>query len=78
MSMVLLGIRWQDGPPTLEEVERRFALDPQRVDQRFGVVLVDADEHLYGLRLEREEAAKIGRESVEGLYGDPRIAAADD
>lgn len=79
MSMVLMGIRWHDGPPSLEEVERRYALDPARVDQRFGVVLVDADAHLYGLRLEAEEAAKVKRdEDVEGLFGDPRIAAVDD
>jgi len=79
MSMVLMGIRWHGGPPSLEEVERRYALDPERVDQRFGVVLVDAAEHLYSLRLEREEAAKMKRdESVEGPFGDPQIAAVED
>lgn len=78
MSMVLMGIRWHGAPPSLEEVERRYALDPERVDHRFRVVLVDSDQHLYSLRLEREEAAKLRRdENVEGSFGDPRIAAVD-
>jgi hypothetical protein len=76
MSMVLMGIRWPGDRPSLEEVEQRYALDPERVDHRFGVVLVDRDQHLYSLRLDREEAAKLKRdENIVGSFGDPRIAA---
>jgi hypothetical protein len=71
-----MSIRWPGRPPTLEEIEERFGIDPDGVDRRFGVVEVDPDDHLFTLRLEAAEAAKLGSgQGAEGPFSDPEIAA---
>ncbi len=76
MSKALINLRWPGTPPTLEQVEERFHLDPSGVDRRFGLVEIDPDAHLFALRLDLPEAEKIARavpEDVEGPFSDPVI-----
>lgn len=70
----MVTIHWQGEPPTLSQVVERFALDPSAVDERFGVVEIDPDEHLFALRLDPSQAAKLGAtEGADGPFADPEI-----
>ncbi|MFF3437496.1 hypothetical protein [Streptosporangium sp. NPDC002721] len=69
--MLLITVRL---PPdaTLAQAMRRLELPEEDVDTDYGLVLIDPDQGLYGLRVS-ETAARRVAPAGEGPYSDPRI-----
>ncbi|MEV0587157.1 hypothetical protein [Nonomuraea sp. NPDC050310] len=63
--MILVTVRLPPGA-TLEDAIERLDLAPEEVDSAYGLVLIDPDQGLYGLRV-TEKAWR------EGAFSDPRI-----
>ena len=76
MTKVMVTIQSLDEAPTLEAVIERYRLGPDDVDEGFGVVEIDPDDHLFVILVEPEAANRIqpteGWE-VAGPYSNPRI-----
>lgn len=80
MQSVLVQFK-HDGPaPTVAEVRRLFNLKDDEVDDQFGVVAIDPDEHLYATLVAvnasgRVESALAGRprDPAEGVFSNPTI-----
>lgn len=84
MTKLLYSIRWAGEPPTLEQVQDRFGLGRDEVDQDFGVVATAPDENLYAILVEdsaidrlRGTSTETETETVEGPFSDPRIEPFD-
>lgn len=76
MSKVMITIKAPDEPPSIAGLRRRYKLRKGQIDESFGVVEVDPQEHVYTVLVEASAAAKItGDESwkVEGPFSNPRI-----
>jgi hypothetical protein len=72
----MLTIRSPGGAPSLEEVKKRYALSSDEIDERFGVVLTDPNDHLYTILVARGAAPKVRPDQdwqVEGPFSNPRI-----
>lgn len=52
---------------------RRLGLSDEEVDLGYGLVLIDPDQGLYGLRVTEAAIARIDPQADYGLYADPRI-----
>ncbi|WP_084958615.1 hypothetical protein [Thermoactinospora rubra] len=63
--MILLTVRLPPGA-SLQDAVARLKLDPEEVDTAYGLVLIDPDQGLYGLRV----SEKAWRE---GAFSDPAI-----
>ena len=82
MARVLLNLKWEGEPPTLDAVAERYGIDPADLDSEFGVIEIDPDEHLYTISIERSAAERVSKEfegsdEVEGPFGDVRIEPFD-
>ena len=66
-----------DGSPTLKGIQQRFGLADSDVDQQFGVVEIDPQDHLFAIMIEEDKASQVSKNSnweVKGPYSNPRIA----
>ena len=73
---VMMTIR-ANVPPTLDELQKQLGLADADVDQQFGVVEIDPDDHLFSFMVEEHKAAQVSEQSgweVKGPYSNPRIA----
>lgn len=82
MAYVLMNIKWEGAPPSLDALMERYGLDPDDLDGEFGVVEIDPDDQLYAIRVDRDAAEKLsdefgGSDDVEGPFSDPPIAPFD-
>jgi hypothetical protein len=70
--MLLVTVRL---PPraTLAQAMRHLELPEEEVDTGYGLVLIDPDQGLYGLRVSEAAARRIDPAMGEGPYSDPRI-----
>ncbi|GAA3508021.1 hypothetical protein FHR32_008230 [Streptosporangium album] len=70
--MLLVTVRL---PPqaTLSQAIRHLGLSEKEVDTGYGLVLIDPDQGLYGLRVSEEAARALDPEAGGGPYSDPRI-----
>ncbi|WP_433256524.1 hypothetical protein ACQPYK_17720 [Streptosporangium sp. CA-135522] len=70
--MVLVTVRL---PPraTLAQAMHRLGLSEEEVDIGYGLVLIDPDQGLYGLRVTEEAARRVDPAAGGGPYADPRI-----
>lgn len=82
MSKAPCSIRWQiakDGQPSLQAVRDKFGLAPEEIDEQFGVVAIDPDDHLYCVLLEEVAVLRIhggdptAAVLVEGPFANPAI-----
>jgi hypothetical protein len=55
----LCTIQWKKGIPTLDDVCASFQLDKSDVDEDFGVVEIDPDDHLYSIMVEESRIAQV-------------------
>jgi hypothetical protein len=76
MAKVMITIEAPGEPPTLAGLRQRYNLRESEIDERFGVVEIDPQEHLYTVLVEASAAAKIqpgaGWE-VQGPFSNPRV-----
>jgi hypothetical protein len=76
MAKVMMTIRWPQGQPSLEQIQKLFSLSDDEVDRDFGLIEVDPAEHLFTFLVEGTSAARIQPGvgwSVSGPYSNPRI-----
>ena len=74
MPRVMVTLRLDPEQATLDEVRRLLGLDEGEVDPAFGVVNISPAEHLYTILVDEAAASRVaGADSVEGVYGNPRI-----
>ncbi|MBI3245045.1 MAG: hypothetical protein HYZ50_00885 [Deltaproteobacteria bacterium] len=79
MSKAPCSIHWQDGQPSLQAVRDKFGLTPEEIDEQFGVVAIDPDEHLYCVLLEEAAVLRIhgsdhaAASLIEGPFANPAI-----
>lgn len=76
MSKVMVTITALDRPPTIADLRRRFKLSEEQIDESFGVVEVDPEEHVYTVLVDAGAAARItGNEewTAEGPFSNPPI-----
>ncbi len=72
--MVTIQTDEGSGVPTLSSVRHRYGLDPEDLDEQFGVVQVDPADHLYVVLAEPEAAAII----LEAAVPEPEHGQATD
>jgi hypothetical protein len=71
--MVLITVRLPGGA-TLDAAMKKLGLSEQDVDSGYGLVPIDPDHGLYGLRVTEEAARRAGGdEDAAGPFSDPRI-----
>jgi hypothetical protein len=70
--MLLVTVRLPPGA-TLAQAMRHLELPEKEVDIGYGLVLIDPDQGLYGLRVSEAAARRIDPAAGEGPYSDPRI-----
>ncbi|MFJ2033789.1 hypothetical protein [Streptosporangium sp. NPDC087985] len=70
--MLLVTVRLPS-QATLKQAIRRLGLSEEEVDTGYGLVLIDPDQGLYGLRVTEEAARTLNPEAGGGPYADPRI-----
>ncbi|MEO5348534.1 MAG: hypothetical protein H7836_02665 [Magnetococcus sp. YQC-3] len=58
MTRMLYTFRWQEGPPTLEQVARHLGLAAEDLDHSFGVVEVEPEQQLCCILVEEEALAR--------------------
>lgn len=76
MPKVMVTIQAADAAPTLAEIQRRYSLGADEIDEQFGVVEVDPAEHVYTILVEASVASRItsaGQWEVTGPYANVRI-----
>lgn len=72
--MVLLTITVSPGE-SLDEVAARLGIETDQIDQTFGLIEIDPDQHLAAIRVTPAAAAAIqGTPEVCGPFSDPQIA----
>ncbi len=83
MTRQMVTIRCPGQPPTTAEVRSRYGLDPDDLDESFGVVEIDPNDALYAVLVNEAAAATIrGATTGEqdqpwesrGPFANPRIA----
>jgi len=63
-------------PPTLESIRARYQLTRGDVDETFGVIAVDPDDHAYTVLVDEHAVRKIRSDAewkVDGPFSNPRI-----
>jgi hypothetical protein len=72
-NAAIMTVTGADGAPTLAEAAHQLGLDVGACDPDFGVVVIDPDRKLYGIRV---DTAKITGdfEVGHGPFSDPVIA----
>ncbi|GAA3068417.1 hypothetical protein [Streptosporangium carneum] len=70
--MVLITVRLPS-EATLKQAMRRLDLREEEVDTGYGLVLIDPEQSLYGLRVSEAAARRIDPAAGDGPYSDPRI-----
>jgi hypothetical protein len=66
MAGLLFNITWEQGEPSIEDICRRYDLDPQELDSQFGIIKIDG---VYCILVDEEAAERIG----ENFRDDPSI-----
>ncbi|WP_326640920.1 hypothetical protein OG884_00260 [Streptosporangium sp. NBC_01755] len=70
--MLLITVRLPSDA-TLAQAMRHLGLPEEDVDTGYGLVLIDPDQNLYGLRVTEAAARRVDPAAGGGPYADPRI-----
>lgn len=76
MPKVMLTIRAPQGVPTVQEIVERYGLQPDEIDEQFGVIAIDPDDHAYTILIEPSAAQKIQPDekwAISGPFSNPKI-----
>jgi hypothetical protein len=72
----MMTIKLQPDKANLAEVRRRMNLEPEEIDNDFGVVSIDPKKNLYAVMVEEKASQKLSEQQqkgVKGPYSNPRI-----
>lgn len=76
MGKVMMSMTAPQGAPTVDEIERRFALPRGAIDRQFGVVEIDDLTHEYAISVEENAVPRIKSTTdltFVGPFSNPRI-----
>lgn len=76
MPKVMVTVQAPASPPSIDELRSRFALGADEIDEEFGVVEIDPEDHLYTILVEEAAAGKIvstDKWEISGPYSNPRV-----
>jgi len=80
MPKVMIQFQHDGDEPSLQDIARRFAVEPDQIDPDFGVIATDPDAGLYTILVEEhirvEILRQLGRASEDpaiGEFSNPRI-----
>ena len=80
MPKVMFTIQGPKQKPTLDEVCRRYGFARGDLDDGFGVIEVDPQDHTYAVLAEQSASRRVASESmrrdgkVKGPFANPKIA----
>lgn len=80
MAKVMMTIHSPGDAPTLQEIVGKYGLEPDELDEQFGVVLIDPEKNDYTILVEQSAASKISPSKqwdVSGPYSNPPIETFD-
>jgi len=77
MAKVMFSLIWEQGEPTIEEICERYGFRSDEIDDRFGVIEIDPQDHLYTILVDSDAAQRVRGEREthppEGPYANPPI-----
>jgi len=79
MTKMLINITWKEGEPTVDQIIEKYGIEPDEIDDDFGVIEIDPDENLYTLLIEQTAAERVrnnlGEDETdfEGPFSNARI-----
>jgi len=75
MAKVMVNLAGRAARPTLAELAAQYGLAADQLDEQFGVIEVDPQEHIYTVLVDEQAAARIaGAEPTSAeTYSNPRI-----
>lgn len=59
MAKVMVNLSGLSAPPTLAEIQAQYGLSAHDLDDQFGVIEVDPQEHIYTVLVDEQAAARI-------------------
>jgi hypothetical protein len=71
--MVLMVVKGDKGAPTLSDAARQLKLAIEDLDANFGVVGVDPNQGLYGVRARADRVQPGESSEYRGPFSDPKI-----
>ena len=75
MAKVMATLRLAPDEANLPAVRRKLGLNKGEIDQEFGVVALNPEEHLYAILVDEAIGAKLAElPEVSGPYANPTIA----
>lgn len=78
MDDVIMTLSWPLGRPTIAEAARALSLDPSRLDDRFGVQVIDRRENVYAVRCADAGCGQRAYEAEQGPFANPAIGVFGD
>lgn len=76
MAKVMMTIRAPHVAPTVPELIAQYGLQPGEIDEDFGVIEIDPEDHAYTILIEPTAASKIQPNEnweVSGPFSNPKI-----
>jgi len=75
-EMVMMNVEGWQSPPSIEQVAEQLGLANSAIDAGFGVILVDPENKIYTVRVDKSVLSKNEQqiEGVSGPFSDPKIA----
>lgn len=81
MAKLLFNVTWEEGTPLLKDVCEKYGFEPHELDETFGVIEIDPQDHLYTILVEQEAAQRVSdaynsehsEPGLEGPFSNPRI-----
>jgi hypothetical protein len=73
-NSVMVTVKLEPGDASPETAARKLGLEPEDVDQDYGAIAIDPEEHLYVVLVNRDAAARANASGgAEGVYSNPNI-----
>lgn len=75
----LFSVTWQEGEPTIEQIQQQYGFEQGEIDTKYGVIEIDPDDHLYTIKVNPQAAQRVYEKSghnfsaQEGAFSNPRI-----
>jgi len=71
---MMVTLRLDPDQASISEVRKKLGIEPEQIDESFGVIDVSPQEHLYAVLVDEDVATEVsGKPDVEGAYSNPKI-----
>lgn len=75
----LFNVTWEEGEPTIEQIQQQYGFKKGEIDTKYGVIEIDPRDKLYTIKVNPQAAERVYRNSgrkfsaQEGSFSNPRI-----